>query len=559
MIERLRSVIGAELARLGAGDSDFSVEWPADLTHGDFATNAALAASKALGKPPREIADALVPALRDALGADADRVEAAGPGFVNITLSSSAIARVLEEAVAAGERWGRNATLENQRVMVEFTDPNPFKEMHIGHLMSNVIGESVSRLVDYAGATLARANYEGDVGPHVAKALWALTEKGITEPATAKEIGDAYTHGSRAYAESEDAKSQIDAVNKKLYETLAKDPAEYTDDERSLTELWRKGRDVSLAAFEELYRILGTKFDYYFFESETSGPGTQIVRDGIEKGIFDESEGAVIYQGEKKGLHTLVFITSKGTPTYEAKELGLAFLKEERWPSDQSIILTAAEQIGHFQVVKAALEDVAPLLGAKTHHIPHGFLRLSTGKMSSREGNIITAAELIGQVLKKVSEKNEDPLVAEQVAIGAIKYSILKSSAGSDIIFDFDRSLSLEGNSGPYLQYAHVRAMSVLANAEAKGGSMDVPTETYDLARIITRFPEIVKKAHMLESPHVVTQYLTQLAGEWSSFYAKERIIGGEHEAYKLSLVRAFANTMRNGLYLLGIPTPERM
>ena len=142
-------------------------------------------------------------------------------------------------------------------------------------------------------------------------------------------------------------------------------------------ELWRKGREVSLAAFEDMYRILGTKFDYYFFESEVAESGTRIVRDGQEKRIFELSDGAVIYRSEKKGLHTLVFITSKGTPTYEAKEIGLAFLKEERWPSDESIITTSTEQVRHFKVVKAALEEIAPLLGEKTMHIAHGFLRLS--------------------------------------------------------------------------------------------------------------------------------------------------------------------------------------
>lgn len=559
MHERIRSVIQAELASLGAIDVAFVVEWPAELAHGDFATNAAMAASKALGMPPRDIAQKLVPALQDALGTDAARVEVAGPGFVNITLSGDAVARELEGAIAAGDAWGRNDSRAGKRVMVEYTDPNPFKEMHIGHLMSNVIGESVSRLVDYAGAVLARANYQGDVGPHVAKAVWGLRKKGVQEPATAKELGSAYAQGSHAYEESAGAKTEIDALNKDIYETLAKDVSDRTEDERELMELWRKGRDVSLAAFEEIYSTLGTKFDYYFFENETSGSGTQIVRDGIASGIFEESEGAVIYRGEKKGLHTLVFITSKGTPTYEAKELGLAFLKEERWPSDESVILTAAEQIGHFQVVKAALEDVAPLLGAKTRHVPHGFLRLSTGKMASRKGNVITAAELINQVIESVAARNEDPLVAEQVALGAIKYSILKSSAGSDIVFDFDRSLSLDGDSGPYLQYAYVRATSILANAGDANGPADVPGEIYDLARLITRFPQVVQKAQALEAPHVVAQYLTQLAGEWNSFYAKERIIGGEHEAYKLSLVRAFANTMKNGLWLLGIPAPERM
>ncbi|MES2994443.1 MAG: arginine--tRNA ligase [Patescibacteria group bacterium] len=547
MEDRIRQAVKDALATLGAEGIAFAVEWPGDLAHGDFATNAALAAAKPLGKAPREIADALVPLIRDALGDIASSVEAAGPGFVNITLAPESIAAVVGIAANEPGVWGMGDANAGKRVMVEYTDPNPFKEMHIGHLMSNVIGESIARLVEFSGATTMRANYEGDVGPHVAKAIWGLQKKGITEPATAEELGHAYAQGSRAYDESPEVKGEVDAINRAIYEG--------TDHE--LMELWRKGRDVSLAAFEELYRTLGTTFDYYFFESETSKPGLDIVREHTPA-VFEESEGAVIYKGEKKGLHTLVFITSYGTPTYEAKDIGLAFLKEERWPSDISIIITAAEQIGHFKVMFAALEEVAPALAAKTAHVPHGFLRLASGKMSSREGTIITAASLINDVVAKTSERNEDPLIAEQVALAAIKYSILKQSAGSDIIFDFDQSLSLEGDSGPYLQYALVRAASIIATAGDKEVS-DAPEKPFDIERLITRFPEVAARAERERAPHHVAQYLTQLASEWNSFYAKERIIDGEHEAYKLRLAKAFVATMRNGLGLLGIPVPERM
>lgn len=547
MEERIRTAVAAALSDIGAPDLSFAVERPADQTHGDYAVNAALVAAKVLTKSPKEVAEMLATHITKSLGEDVDRVTVAGPGFINIMIARSVIAR---DVVRAKDRtWGQGSANAGKRVMVEYTQPNPFKEMHIGHLMSNIIGESVSRLVEFSGATIARANYQGDVGPHVARALWGLRKAGITEPATAAELGKAYTHGTRAYEESPDIKAEIDELNKAIY--VKNDP--------ELMELWRKGRDVSLAAFEEVYRVLGTKFDYYFFESETAEPGTDIVRTALTSGIFEESEGAVIYKGEKKGLHTLVFLTSKGTPTYEAKEVGLAFLKEERWPSDLSLITTSTEQIGHFQVVKAALEEVAPLLGAKTFHIPHGFLRLATGKMSSREGNIITAVSLISDVLTHVSEKNPDPLVAQQVALAAIKYSILKQAAGSDIIFDFDKSLSLEGDSGPYLQYALVRTKSILAQAGKEGDATDTPAEPYLIERLLTRFPEVVARAERERAPHHVAQYLTQLAGEWNSFYAKERILGGDYESYKLTIARAFVTTMENGLWLLGIPTPEKM
>jgi arginyl-tRNA synthetase len=558
MEETLRIAIREALVSMGAGDVTFAVEWPADLAHGDFATNAALAASKTLGRAPREIADELVALLKKSLGDDVASIEAAGPGFVNITLAHNAIAKVLSEASLSG--WGKGDARTGERVAFEYSCPNPFKEMHVGHLMSAVIGEAGARLLENQGARVLRDTYGGDVGPHVAKALWALQRKGLKEPATSSEIGDAYAQGSRAYEESEETKAEIDALNTMLYGTLAKPEDERNDEERSLLETWRHGRDVSLAAHRVVWDALDTHFDYVIHESETTPIGKEKVIEALSQGVFKESEGAVIYDGEKKGLHTLVFLTSRGNPTYEAKDVGLAFLKEERMgPLDHSYITTASEQSGHFAVFLAALEEFAPELAKKTVHVPHGFLRLSTGKMSSRDGNVVTAAGLIEEVIAKALEKNEDPLVAHAVAIGAIKYMILRQAPGGDIVFDPETSLSLDGDSGPYLQYALVRARSVLAQSDLKPDASHMPETIFDIERLLIRYPEVVKRAEALRAPQQVTQYLTNLAGEWNSFYAVERIRGGENEAYKLLIAQTFVTTMENGLALLGIPVPERM
>ena len=548
MEETLHTAVEEALKEQGATDTRFVIEWPAELSHGDFATNAALSASKALGKNPRELADLLANSLRTKLDGVVEDISVAGPGFINFTLTRESVVKQIQ-AVEKDTEWGKGNTLEGKRVIIEYTDPNPFKEMHIGHLMSNVIGEATAGLIENDGAHVIRACYQGDVGPHVAKALWGLQKSGITEPATAKELGGAYALGSKAYEEDEAIKKEIDEINTAVYEA----------GDASLMELWRKGRGVSLSAFEQLYKILGTHFDYYFFESETSLPGKEMVLDGVAKGVFIESQGAVIYDGEKKGLHTLVFITSKGNPTYEAKDVGLAYLKEERCaPYDESIIITASEQIGHFKVFLAALEDLAPVLAQKTRHVPHGFLRLTEGKMSSREGNVITASELIADIIEKAKERNEDPLVAHAVAIGAIKYMILRSAPGGDIIFDPEKSLSLDGDSGPYLQYALVRAASLIAQASEKGDET-VGKESSDLERLLIRFPEVLKRSRIEQAPHKLIQYLTLLASEWNSFYAQGKILGSEGEIYKLSIAKAFVATMKHGLLVLAIPTPKRM
>ncbi|MDB4991782.1 MAG: hypothetical protein JWL75_27 [Parcubacteria group bacterium] len=557
MEDRIRQAVNDSLSQMGAKEHvSFVVEWPADMANGDFAVNAALAASKQLGKTPREIAEVLQTALSSALGEDASRVEVAGPGFVNITLSANALVEILRDA--SEEDWGKNTQQNGKRILIEYSCPNPFKEMHIGHLLSTIIGESVARITEYSGAHVLRDSYGGDVGPHVAKALWALKEKGITEPESSREIGDAYIHGAHAYEESEKAKAEIDALNVALYVAVGKDQVGVSEDERGLLELWRKGRDLALESFREIYKILGTSFDYFFFESEVTPIGVEVVRDGVAKGVFEESEGAVIYPGEKKGLHTLVFITSRGTPTYEAKDIGLAFYKEERIETDAVIIETGAEQIGHFKVFLAALSEIAPLVAAKMSHISHGLLTLTTGKMASRKGNVIMARELITEIIERASERNPDPVIAQQVGIGALTYMILRSAPGGSIVFDPEKSLALDGDSGPYLQYSLARAKTILEKAEQTPElSSALPPST--LARLITRFPGIVKKAQELSGPHIIATYLIQLASEWNSFYANERIIGSEDEAAKLALVQTFIQTMQNGLWLLGIPAPERM
>lgn len=529
MEEQIRQAVG----------EDVVIRRPPSPQFGDYAVYAG-----------PEKAEATAKTLRKALQEEAAKVDVARGGFVNITLSREAVSFALAEADAQGERWGRNEREKGKRVIIEYSNPNPFKEMHIGHLVGTVVGEALSRLIESEGATVARDTFGGDIGPNVAKALWGLQKMGIKEPTTPQEIGEAYTKGSLAYESDENAKKEIDALNQAIY----------AGTDHTLMELWRTGRDVSMEEFRRLWRILGTRFDFEFFDSDTTDTARRIVHDGLSQGVFKKSDGAIIYDGEAKGVHTMVFLTSHNTPTYEAKDLGLAFLKEERWPSNESIVVTGNEQAGRFKTVLSALSEIAAPLAGKTNHIATGFLRLTSGKMSSREGNTISANELIQSVMKTASEKNPDPLITELVAIGAVKFMILRQAPGSDILFDAAKSLSLEGDSGPYLQYALVRAKSVLAQAHGKAESPnDAPHEPFLIERIMLHFPEIVARAARTRVPNLLVNYLIELAGEWNAFYGKERIIGGIHEAHKLLVTRALAQTLQNGLALLGIPTLEKM
>lgn len=557
----LKKAIKKAVTSLELEIEDVHLEHPAELAYGDYSTNVAMTLAKQVGKNPKELAEEIIRYIVRNKPEEVEKVKVAGAGFINFHLSQEFFVKSIEEVLKQDDKWGSNNSLKSQKTMVEYTDPNPFKEFHIGHLMSNAIGESISRIIEFSGAKVKRANYQGDVGLHVAKAIWGFQHRGSTSVLeNSSELGKAYADGARAYEEGEDVKEEIKGINKKVYDR--------NDDE--INKIYDDGKKISLEHFEEIYKKLGTKFDEYFFESEAGPIGKKLVEENIGK-VFEKSDGAVIFKGEKYGLHTRVFVNSEGLPTYESKDLALAKIKSERYDYNKSIVITASEQKEYYQVVLAVMKKIFPSIAEKTKHITHGMMRLPSGKMSSRTGDVITAESLIDEVRERVIEKMKDSDIdnkediAEEIAVGAIKYSILKQSVGKDIIFNMDKSLSFEGDSGPYLQYAHTRANAVLEKAKVENikiqtSGVYIIEGAIELEKLLYRFPEVVERANKEYEPHYVTTYLTKLAGAFNSFYAKEKIVEKSDTApHKVALTEAFANTIKNGLWLLGIKAPDRM
>ena len=547
---------------------------PDEPSFGHYSTNVAMRLAKAQGKKPMELATEL--ATKIAAKAPAGffaRVEAAPPGFVNFWLSDDAVREEFAK-VAKDKKYGENEHLAGKTVMVEFTDPNPFKLFHIGHLMSNTIGEAFSRLYEAEGAKVFRANYQGDVGLHVAKAVWGMEHAKENMPGAHADLGermaflgDAYASGSRAYEDEGDleARGIIDVLNEKIY----------SRSNQAINELYDIGRKWSLEYFETVYARLGTKFDCYFFESEMAKEALETV--SAHEDIFVKSEGATIFPGEKYGLHTRVFVNSRGLPTYEAKELALNRKKFESYPLDLSVIVTGNEIVDYFKVLFKVMELVLPpQVAANTRHRPHGMLRLPTGKMSSRTGDVITGESLLEKaklaLREKVSERSslddlERETVTEAIAVGAIKYSILKQSPGQDIIFDFEKSLSFDGDSGPYLQYAYARLRSIIHKA-GKEPIIDKDVTQLDseielaLMRKIFEFPDVVARATESLTPNSVATYLHKLAVVANKFYETTPILKDEYEARRaarLALTEVAARTLAAGLHLLGITALEKI
>jgi arginyl-tRNA synthetase len=527
---------------------DFSVEVSDNPTHGDYSTNVALLLAKKIKKNPVETANYLKSLIISDLFI---KIEVAGPGFINFFVSNKV---VLDEIKKIDKNYGKPASAEasawsGKKIIIDYTDPNPFKEFHIGHLMSNAIGESLSRIFEFQGAKVKRVCYQGDVGIHVAKAIWGKLQN-INQT-----WGQAYAFGAQKFEENENSKKEIIELNKKIYQRT----------DRNINKLYDQGKKESLKHFGEIYKKIDTRFDYFIFESQTAPIGKKNVEKGLEKGIFEKGDnGAIIFKGEKFGLHTRVFINSEGLPTYEAKDLALAQIKNKKYKYDTSVVVTGNEVNDYFKVMLKAMEQITPELAEKTKHIGHGMLRLPEGKMSSRTGQVITGESLIKKVQELVKERNKDEEVSQTVAIGAIKYSILKQSIGSDIIYDFDKSVSFDGDSGPYLQYSCARAFSILRKAKAertKASFKILPNEASQLEKKMCQFPEVVLQASQKYEPHYILLYLTELSSEFNSYYTKNKIVDktDKYSPYRVALVSAFSQIMKNGLWLLGIKTLEKM
>jgi len=545
MKEILKNKIEEVIKALNIEDVDFTIEHPADINHGEWTTNIAMVAANKKGINPKEMAEEIVNGIGEVEGVET--IEIAGPGFINFKLTHGGIIKSLDiksEELCKGEK-----------VLVEYTDPNPFKQFHIGHLMSNAIGEVVARLYESQGADVTRIIYGGDIGLHVAKAMWG--KKDLKNGSSIKDWGDAYTHGANMYEDDESVKGAIDGLNKVIYEFVV-NGGDFID-----SELYKEGKEISQEHFEEIYEILGSKFDKHYFESDVVKKGLELVN---ANEIFVESDGAIVFKGEEHdpSLHTRVFINSVGVPTYETKELGLAYRKDDDFEYDKSIVVTASEQSGYFKVVSKALEILNKKISDKTQHISHGMMRFADGKMSSRKGNIITGESLVMDLIKEVEKKMEDrdvkdkEVISKQIAMAALKFSILKQTPGKNIVFNPEEALSLEGDSGPYIQYAYTRAMRVIEKSELKP-SFNETVEVTDLERVLLKANDVFNRSYEELAPQYIITYLLTLAHTFNGFYQSTQIIGSENEEHYIAITEKFSGSIKYGLNILGIEASEEM
>lgn len=580
--EGIKANISQILKELGIESEGVVLEPTGDLSHGDLTSNIALRISKQIGKSPFEVASLISQKYPEDI--NIEKVEVAAPGFLNFFYSNT----YLETLVDLGEDGYSFDLEEGKEIVVEYTDPNPFKILHIGHLYTNMVGESFARLREALGASVSRAIYQGDVGLHVGKTLYGLIKllekdgksfddlEELSLVDRVKYLGDAYMLGFQEYDDlkTSQAQEEVNNLNYFIFSLFipSLEKKEYFEKYKTLDieRLYYKGRDWCMEYFERIYKRTGTKFDYYFLESEMSDRGLKLVKENI--GVFKEDDGSVIYEGDpKKGLHTRVFVNKFGLPTYEAKELALAFSKFEKKDFDESVIITADEQTSYFKVVLDAVSQLSPEIANSHQHFPHGMVKLpGAEKMSSRKGKIIEGEWLLDETRKIVEEsmlssgkwtKDQIGEVSDKIAVASVKYAFLKVSVGKDVIFDFEKSTSFDGDTGPYLLYVYARAMSLLASGSSFG-KVDLQVldpSVKELLRVLGKYPEVLLTSSLSYSPSSLCAYLFDLGQAFNTVYQNVRILDSENKEALLSVVSAVSKTMKHGLNVLGIDVVEKM
>ncbi len=524
-----------------------------NIKFGDFSTNIAIKLAKITNEVPITLANEIADELRIKYTDIFKTINVAGPGFLNFIM--------LDNFLLSANSFEFNIPeLFNKNIVIETNNPNPFKLMHIGHALNAIVGDSLANLLEIGGAKVHRVSYHGDIGSHVGKIMWAILDEIDNDPNNLNKIdfnkrgnflSDMYVKGVKAYENNQDTKQAIDILTDQSYKL----------DDPIYKEVYLTCRNWSFDQIDKILQSLGSKVvERRYLESEVEKTGVKIVKNYINKYFF-LSNGAIIFRGEDYGLFTTVFVSSSGRGLYAARDLGLIDLKQKDFHPDQSFIITASEQKDYFKVVTKVSELCQIENKNETKNITTGIVKLTTGKMSSRHGDVIDINWLIDEVILELKKYNN--LVSSDLVIGTIRYQFLKVKLGSDIVFDIKQAISLQGNSGPYLMYAYVRANSII-NKLDKTDNIKINDYSFEdnernLLIKLSDFKDVMNRSISQLKPHYLCNYLYELSQEFNRFYENNKVIGTNREVVRLYLVKLYAQVLKTGLSSLGINTPDKM
>lgn len=529
-----------------------------DPRFGDFQCNDALASARVLRLPPRKIAEAVFAKLTETKPDFIEKVELAGPGFLNITVSTDWLAARLA-ALSGTATLGIPQTGAGKRVVIDYSSPNAAKQMHIGHIRSTVIGNAIDRIYRALGYDVVADNHLGDWGTQ-----FGILIKGYRELLTEDEREHlSVANLEKCYVLSAAKAKEADGVWKEackaeLVKLQRGDPANRA--------LWKKFIDISIAEFNRMYDKLGVKFDTYRGESYYNDTMPGVVARLQEMGLAVESEGALVVNLEAEKLGVAIVRKSDGGYNYTTSDLACVELRVKEYDPERIIYVTDARQQLHFR----QWFNIAGKMGyaVKLVHVPFGLMSYQGKAISTREGNLIKLDDLLAEAVRRaheiVKDRGGDEKLAEQIGFGAVKYSDLSHDPITDIDFSWDKALALEGNSGPYLQYAYARVCSLMEKAGGAPASaafaLGTPVEK-QLALQLLQFGPTVLRAAESYKPSVLADYLFQTAQLYSSFYQRAPILKSEPAVRdaRLALCALFGKVLAKGLSLLGIETPNRI
>ena len=548
------------------------IEIPADEKMGDYAFPC-FRLAKTLRKAPQMIAADIAERVsgNDAF-AKVENVNA----YVNFFIDRAYFAgQVASEVIAEGAEYGRSDVGKGRKVIVEYSSPNIAKPFHIGHIRSTVIGNAIYKLYDAIGFDVTRINHLGDYGTQFGKMIVAYRKWGSEEELAKDPIKTLLGYYTRFHQEAKEDPSLEDEAREAFVRLEAGEPEE--------TALWKKFRELSLAEFNRVYDMLGITFDSYAGESFYSDKMPRFIQELKDKGLLIESQGAQIVDLEEYGMSPAMITKSDGSSLYVTRDIAAAVYRKETYDFYKCIYVVASQQNLHFRQWKQVLELMGYTWQKDCIHVPFGLVSLSDGDdikmMSTREGTVVFLEDVLNTAVEKTAEimveKNAQGLdigeVSKEVGIGAVIFQELSNNRIKDYVFSWDIVLNFDGETGPYVQYTHARASSVLRNASEediaaimKGGcdwSYLSGDSAYALVKLIYRVPEIVIEAADKYEPSILTRHLVDIAQAFNKFYHDEHILveNRDEKLAKLSLVLASKTVIANCLGLLGIKAPERM
>lgn len=529
--------------------------------------------AKEVGEPPPVIAQKLAEELK---ASSVAKFTNTGP-YLNAKVSQELLVESVLAEVLSGKKYSGRLIDSPPRIMIEFSQPNTHKELHVGHMRNICLGDALAKTLSYVGISVVTATFPGDVGTHVAKCLWYLKTRNKEAPPEHDQgewLGKMYTQATLALEADENtdkAKENVEVLSDILRQLEAKQ-GEYYD-------LWTETREWSVGLMKEAYAWAEVAFDKWYWESEVDSPSVAMIKELYAAGRLEKSEDALGIDLSDVNLGFCLLLKSDGNGLYATKDFLLAQKKFEDFPIDKSLYLVDMRQTYHFKQVFEALKRLEFSHAADCYHLPYNYVKLPDGAMSSRKGNIVPLTQLTESMQETIKEqyltKIEDSLppnkiqeIARVVAQGAIKFGMNRMDPNTTIVFDLNEWLRLDGDSGPYVQYTAARINSVLRKFEQSGISapadyslLNLPTER-DILNSINRFNDVAVKVVETLKTNLLCEYLIDLSARFNSFYAQAKIVDVESPALsaaRVDLCRALVLTLERGLLCLGIRVPERM